>query len=46
MSKYIDAKWHYPKMDCINCPRKTTGGSFSTSSASGTSTLKEEGTNE
>lgn len=26
-----------PQMDCINCPRKTTGGSFSTSSASGTS---------
>lgn len=26
-----------PQMDCINCPRKTAGGSFSTSSASGTS---------
>ena len=26
-----------PQMDCINCPRKTTGGSFSTSSDSGTS---------
>ena len=30
-----------PHMDCINCPRKTTGGGFSTSS--GTSTLKAEG---
>lgn len=26
-----------PQMDCLNCPRRTTGGSFSTSSASGTS---------
>lgn len=31
-----------PQMDCINCPRKTIGGTFSTSSASGTSTLKAE----
>lgn len=31
-----------PQMDCINCPKRTTGGSFSTSSASGTSTLKAE----
>ena len=30
-----------PQMDCINCPRKTTGGMFNTSS--GTSTLKAEG---
>lgn len=30
-----------PQMDCINCPRKTTGGGFSTSS--GTSTAKAEG---
>ena len=30
-----------PHMDCINCPRKTTGGGFSTSS--GTSTSKAEG---
>ena len=27
-----------PQMDCVNCPRKTTGGTFSTQS--GTSTLK------
>lgn len=25
-----------PQMDCINCPRKTTGGMFTTSSNSGT----------
>lgn len=30
-----------PQMDCINCPRRTTGGVFSTSS--GTSTSKAEG---
>lgn len=30
-----------PQMDCINCPRRTTGGGFSTSS--GTSTAKAEG---
>lgn len=30
-----------PHMDCINCPRKTTGGGFNTNS--GTSTLKAEG---
>lgn len=30
-----------PQMDCVNCPRKTTGGGLSTSS--GTSTLKAEG---
>lgn len=30
-----------PHMDCINCPKKTTGGVFSTSS--GTSTSKAEG---
>lgn len=30
-----------PQMDCINCPRRTTGGGFNTSS--GTSTLKAEG---
>ena len=29
-----------PQMDCINCPRKTTGGTFNTSS--GTSTSKAE----
>lgn len=29
-----------PQMDCINCPRKTTGGGFNTSS--GTSTSKAE----
>lgn len=28
-----------PQMDCINCPRKTTGGSFSTSSGTATATL-------
>ena len=27
-----------PQMDCINCPRRTTGGSFSTSTSSGTPT--------
>lgn len=32
-----------PHMDCINCPRKTTGGMSSTSTSSGTSTLKAEG---
>jgi hypothetical protein len=32
-----------PHFDCINCPRKTTGGSFSTNTSSGTSTLKAEG---
>ena len=32
-----------PQMDCINCPRRTTGGSFSTSSASGTSTATLHG---
>lgn len=32
-----------PQMDCINCPRKTTGGMFtSPNTASGTSTLKAE----
>lgn len=31
-----------PHFDCINCPRKTTGGSFSTNTSSGTSTLKAE----
>lgn len=30
-----------PQMDCISCPRRTTGGMFSTSS--GTSTSKAEG---
>lgn len=30
-----------PQMDCVNCPRKTTGGMFNTQS--GTSTLKAEG---
>ena len=30
-----------PQMDCVNCPRKTTGGTFTTQS--GTSTLKAEG---
>lgn len=30
-----------PQMDCINCPRRTTGGGFNT--ASGTSTSKLEG---
>lgn len=30
-----------PQMDCINCPKKTTGGEFNTSS--GTSTAKAEG---
>ena len=28
-----------PTKDCINCPRKTTGGSFSTSSGTATATL-------
>ena len=28
-----------PQMDCINCPRKTTGGGFSTSSGTSTATL-------
>lgn len=28
-----------PQMDCINCPRRTTGGGFSTSSGTSTSTL-------
>lgn len=28
-----------PQMDCINCPRKTTGGMFSTSSGTSTATL-------
>lgn len=32
-----------PHHDCINCPRKTTGGSISTSSASGTSTVTLHG---
>ena len=32
-----------PHFDCINCPRKTTGGAFSTNTSSGTSTLKAEG---
>ena len=32
-----------PQMDCINCPRRTTGGSFSTSSAYGTSTATLHG---
>ena len=32
-----------PQMDCINCPRKTTGGTFSTSSSSGTSTATLHG---
>lgn len=30
-----------PQMDCVNCPKKTTGGGFNTSS--GTSTLKADG---
>ena len=30
-----------PHMDCINCPKKTTGGGFNTSS--GTSASKAEG---
>lgn len=34
-----------PHFDCINCPKKTTGGIFTpnTNTASGTSTLKAEG---
>ena len=28
-----------PQMDCINCPRKTIGGGFSTSSGTSTATL-------
>lgn len=33
-----------PQMDCINCPRKTTGGTIaSPNTAIGTSTLKAEG---
>ena len=28
-----------PQMDCINCPMKTTGGEFSTSSGTSTATL-------
>ena len=32
-----------PQMDCINCPRKTTGGAFGTNTSSGTSTAKVEG---
>lgn len=28
-----------PQMDCFNCPRKTTGGGFSTSSGTSTATL-------
>lgn len=31
-----------PHMDCINCPRQTTGGMTSTSTSSGTSTLKAD----
>ena len=33
-----------PHMDCINCPRKTTGGTITTpNTCSGTATLKAEG---
>lgn len=33
-----------PHMDCINCPRKTTGGVYtSPNTATGISTLKAEG---
>lgn len=33
-----------PQMDCINCPRKTTGGTItSPNTATGISTLKAEG---
>ena len=34
-----------PQMDCINCPRKTSGGVYITSpnTATGASTLKAEG---
>lgn len=33
-----------PQMDCINCPRKTTGGVYtSPNTATGISTLKAEG---
>ena len=33
-----------PLMDCINCPRKTTGGVYTApNTATGTSTLKAEG---
>ena len=32
-----------PQMDCINCPRRTTGGSFSTNTSSGTSTATLHG---
>ena len=32
-----------PQMDCINCPRRTTGGSFSTSTSSGTSVATMHG---
>lgn len=33
-----------PQMDCINCPRKTSGGVYtSPNTATGTSTLKAEG---
>ena len=33
-----------PQMDCINCPRKTSGGTItSPNTATGTSTLKAEG---
>ena len=28
-----------PQMDCINCPRRTTGGGFNTSSGTSTATL-------
>lgn len=28
-----------PQMDCVNCPRKTTGGGFNTSSGTSTATL-------
>ena len=31
-----------PQMDCINCPRKFTGGMFNTSSSSGEPTLKAD----
>ena len=32
-----------PQMDCINCPKKTTGGNFTLNTQSGASTLKAEG---
>lgn len=33
-----------PQMDCINCPRKTTGGVYTApNTATGISTLKAEG---